>query len=85
MTYQLQFNRVLWLDICRIAATFAVIFLHISGTALYTDIIDYDWLVSSVADSLVRWAVPVFVMISGALFLNPQKEVSIKNIIKKKC
>ena len=32
---------------------------------------------------LVRWAVPVFVMISGALFLNPDKNIPIKKIYTK--
>ena len=76
-------RRILWLDILRIIATFAVIFLHISGTSLYSKELDYDWTISVIFDSMVRWAVPVFVMISGALFLNPNKDVSLSNLLKK--
>ena len=34
-------------------------------------------------DSIVRWAVPVFVMISGSLFLNPDKAIPFKKIYTK--
>lgn len=76
-------TRVLWLDMLRIIATFAVIFLHVSSTALYSNTIDYEWGVSVMFDSLVRWAVPIFVMISGALFLRPEKDLGIRTILQK--
>ncbi len=39
-----------------------------------------NWLVAEVWDGSMRWAVPVFVMISGALFLNPDKKISIRKL-----
>jgi surface polysaccharide O-acyltransferase-like enzyme len=75
--------RILYLDVLRIIATFAVIFLHVSAMELYSEVMNYDWFISVVYDCMVRWAVPVFVMISGALFLNPNKEVSPSNVLKK--
>ena len=77
-------NRVAYLDILRILATFGVIFIHITADGLCYPIMSYNWYVAIVGDSLVRWSVPIFVMISGALFLNPEKEVLYKNILAKK-
>lgn len=76
-------SRVPWLDVLRIVATFAVIMLHVSSLALYSKNMDYGWYVSVVYDSMVRWAVPVFVMISGSLFLKPEKEVGVRQILRK--
>lgn len=45
--------------------------LHISGQNWYTtDVNGFAWQTFNFTDSIVRWCVPVFVMISGSLFLN---------------
>lgn len=76
-------NRTLYFDILRIIATFAVIFLHTSSGSWNMEDFNFDWNVRNVYDSAVRWCVPVFVMISGALFLNPEKHISIKKLYTK--
>lgn len=77
-------NRIMYADILRVFATFAVVVLHVSAQKWYeTPVKNYDWLVFNFYDSLVRWAVPVFVMLSGIFFLNPEKEISIKKIYRK--
>lgn len=56
------------LDYLRIFATFAVIILHTAKRAWYVaDISSPDWCFANFYDCAVRWAVPVFVMISGSL------------------
>lgn len=77
-------QHIVYLDILRVLATFAVVFIHITADGLMQPMLQYNWYVAVVGDSLVRWAVPVFVMISGALFLNPEKEISYKSILTKK-
>lgn len=69
-------KRYFYLDLLRIIATFGVIFIHLSMDTNY-------WYIALVYDGLVRWSVPVFVMISGALFLNPRKELSISTVLNK--
>ena len=54
-----------------------------SGTGIHLPVGEYNWYVAVVGDSLVRWSVPVFVMISGALFLKPEKEITIRAIMTK--
>ena len=77
-------QRVVYLDILRIIATFAVIFLHVSCREYYSAFISYDWYLAVFNGSLVRWAVPIFVMISGALFLNPAKDIPFKDLLTQK-
>ena len=43
----------------------------------------HEWFVMNFYDSMTRWAVPVFVMISGALFLSPSKNIPIRKFYGK--
>jgi len=64
-------NRVVYFDYLRVFATLAVIFLHAAAQNwLMVDVRSTEWTVFNIYDSLVRWGVPCFVMISGALFLS---------------
>ena len=77
-----QQNRILYFDILRVLATLAVITLHISVHNWYeTDISSTQWMAYTMYDSLFRWSVPIFVMISGALFL--QRDVNLKKLFSK--
>ena len=79
---QTQPQRIAYFDVLRILATFAVIVLHLSAQHWAdTDVYSRAWQAFNLYDSAVRWAVPVFVMISGALFLG--RDVSISSILKK--
>lgn len=74
----------LWnLDLLRIIAISAVVVIHTTQNMGKLDVYGFDWAVLNVYDGLVRWAVPVFVMISGVLFLNPAKEQPLKKLYSK--
>lgn len=71
-----QADRIMYLDYLRVFATFGVVILHVSAQNWYVaDINSFEWLVFHFFDSVVRWGVPVFVMISGTLFLNKETSV----------
>lgn len=75
-------QRTEYFDYLRILATFAVMMLHIAAHNFYeTDIRSWQWNTLNIYDGMVRWAVPVFVMISGALFLGGSQ--SLEQILKK--
>lgn len=75
-------NRVLYFDCLRIAATLAVVVLHVCAENWYSmDAATFEWQVYNLGDGLVRWCVPIFVMISGALFLG--RDISIEQIHRK--
>ncbi len=76
-------TRVIQFDVMRVVAALAVVWLHTSAQRFYICYPSVEWDARNIYDSLVRWSVPIFVMISGALFLDPQKRIDIKNLYAK--
>lgn len=74
-------QRVVYLDLLRIIATFAVVFLHVCASELHDLSLSRNWYIEIAGHSLVRWCVPMFVMISGALLLIPTKNVTYRDIL----
>lgn len=75
-----------YLNYLRVLAAFAVLMLHV----ICTPIVFCQDLYSSVElffvrffRNLLNWCVPVFVMITGVLFLNPDKEIPLRKLFKK--
>lgn len=78
-------NRVCYLDMLKVVACFAVIMIHITAENWYTDEISAYWIVNNSYNGLSKWAVPLFIMVSGALFLSrdiPLKKLFTKYILK---
>ena len=70
------------LDYLRIFAAMAVVLIHVSGQKWYAaDVHELPWQVFNLVDSAVRWGVPVFFMISGALFLG--REIPVRKMFSK--
>ncbi len=79
-----QKERILWADVLKIAACMAVVLIHVSAEVWSSSsVASLDWHVSNFYDSLGRWAVPVFVMLSGMFLLNPEKEMDARTIYRK--
>lgn len=78
-------NRIIWIDLIKVFAMFAVIFLHSAAPILYEiNKIDFSyWMTGNIYDSMVRMAVPLFFMVSGVLLLN-QKDVPLPIFFKKR-
>lgn len=77
---------LIWVDNAKIIAIFAVVALHIAA-AVVSDITNLgrpEWWIGNVYDSLTRWCVPVFIMISGALLLDTRKNESIPVFYRKR-
>lgn len=78
---QIKPVRLLYLDQLRLLGTLAVILAHVAGQNLSTvEVGSYPWKVFRMVDFSVLWSVPVFVMISGALFLDNEKPLSLKKL-----
>lgn len=74
-------DRYTRLDAARWLAALAVVLLH-SAAQTVSDAASYGsdaWLAANLYDSAVRWCVPVFVMVSGALLLDPAREQGIRD------
>lgn len=67
-----QSDRDLPLDLLRVVAAFAVVWLHAASrvVAINPNVYDANWWIGNFFDAISRWCVPVFVMISGALLLS---------------
>lgn len=77
-----EITRTVYFDYLRVFATLAVMFLHISANNWRNaDVNGLAWQTFNFVDSIVRWGVPVFVMISGSLFLN--RDIPLKKIYSK--
>ncbi len=74
-------QRVMYLDVLRIAAIFCVVVIHTCTVPWRTTSpSDLDWQILNVIDSAVRFCVPLFVMISGALFLDPARAIRLRRL-----
>ena len=81
---RLRDNRIIYFDYLRILATLAVIMIHVvSACWNKAPLRSTSWLILTGYDGIVRWAVPIFVMISGALFLDNSKKLSMKDLYGK--
>lgn len=83
-----QKKREGFLDRLRVAATCAVVLLHtVTGIMDTTDMSVYplERRVFLAALDLVCWCVPVFLLISGYLFLNPDRKLTFGQMITKYC
>lgn len=75
-------KRKIYCDYLRFFAILAVITLHVAAKNwCSTDVQSFEWGIFNLFDSIVRWGVPVFVIISGSLFLS--REIDIKRIYSK--
>ena len=78
-------ERTLYYDAMRVFACFSVVFLHTASQQLY--FVPYGnrgWLTLMFFDAAARFTVPVFVLISGAFFLDPERSFSLRSLFVNK-
>ena len=79
-------NRIIYFDFLRIVALFAVIWVHSEVQSFgLTEVGSFQWIVIDFFSSTGRFSIPVFVMISGALFLGRDIPIGViyrKNILR---
>ena len=79
-------RKIAYFENLRAAATIAVVFLHITMTqvANYSaeELGVRNYIIFNDCYILVKWAVPCFIMISGALLLNPERNVTYSKIAR---
>lgn len=77
-------SRILWIDELRIFSIFCMMVLHVAASCWNKVSVDtFEWQVFNVYDGLVRFCVPVFIMISGSFFLDNSRELTVKKLFKK--
>ena len=74
-------NRIIYLDCLRIISIFFMIMIHVaSANWKKIPVASLDWKAFTVYDGMARFCVPVFVMISGVLFLDKEKKYTYEKI-----
>ena len=79
-------DRIVYLSRIRVLASMAIVILH---TFTMYGMVEADFLtetedyVTRVVPYLMMWAVPCFVMVSGVLLLDEEREISIKKILSR--
>ena len=74
-----QDKRMVHYDLLRIVAAFSVVMLHCAGQKWYVlPVTGREWQIADAWDALFRFGVPIFVMISGAIFM--EKELDVKRL-----
>ena len=65
-------ERIIQLDLLRLIAIVSVVIMHSTGAVqkFYADGIDSVFIITNIPNSITRFAVPLFVMISGRLMIN---------------
>lgn len=87
-TGKLNRNREIFPDVLRVLATCAVVLMHtVTGVSKTADLTGFERRANAFRTlvDLTAWSVPVFLMISGYLFLNPEKKIGLRDAICKYC
>ncbi|MCC7491592.1 MAG: acyltransferase family protein [Fimbriimonadaceae bacterium] len=80
-------SRLAYAEPLRLWACGAVILIHVcSGpVAEFGRLAPRDWWIAAGLRAAVTWAVPVFVMLSGALLLDPRKDEPLRQFVVRRC
>ncbi len=77
-------QRMVYLDIFRIAAIFSVIVIHVTACDWSTlPVWSWRWQVLNLFNAANRWCIAAFAMMSGRAFLDLTRSVSFADLIKK--
>lgn len=74
-------QRIIYYDLLRVLAIFIVVFRHVCSIEFDKPPLSIDWCIANMYNSLFPRAVPIFLMISGALLLIPNKKVTYRDIL----
>lgn len=78
-------KRIFYFDVLRVIACLAVIMSHSSGAYVANDFNGLNFWLGNIFDSMSRIGVPIFVMISGALFLDEEYNCTPKKLLSHIC
>jgi surface polysaccharide O-acyltransferase-like enzyme len=78
--------RLFYADWLRTLAIFAVVILHNSTDLanLYGKIGVSNWLAAAIYNGIFRFCVPLFVLLSGSLLLNREREITVRELFIKR-
>lgn len=79
-------GRLAYADLLRVFASFAVIVCHLASRQISAVAVGSpSWQIFNLYNGLVRWCVPVFVMLSGMFMLDTKKSLPIPKLLFHNC
>jgi surface polysaccharide O-acyltransferase-like enzyme len=75
---------ILWVEVARILAIVAVIFIHVGSPLVSQANHQGSWWTGNLVESATRWCVPLFVMISGGLVLASPKTLAMTDFYRRR-
>lgn len=77
-------QRHIYPDVLRIVSAICIIAIHVISVGMHDfQVGSSTWTMCVGLNTVLRWAVPEFIMISGMLFLNPKRQVTLKNYFRR--
>lgn len=77
-------TRILSVDLAKAAAICAVLLIHCSANHFARfEVGSSSWLITNLFGSVSRWAVPLFLLCSGAIMNDPNKDLPLKKLFSK--
>jgi surface polysaccharide O-acyltransferase-like enzyme len=74
-------SRILYADVLRIVTIFAVVVFHVTTNRWFSAFNSpSEWHVINIFVAGLRWCVPVFFMLSGMIFLDPNYNITVKKL-----
>lgn len=77
-------SRVVYYDVLNIMACFCVIWMHCNVAAHVFSRGGNVWVTSMIVETIAYWAVPVFIMLTGATLMNYREKYDTKTFFKKR-
>nr|WP_086939319.1 acyltransferase [Thaumasiovibrio occultus] len=83
---KVQRQKVDYIDLMRCVAAIAVVAIHVLGPYRHEIgvISTTDWSVATTVNAASRWAVPLFIMISGALMLSDRRPFELNYYVRRR-
>ena len=72
-------NRIKYIDMLKFVAIFSIVIIHVAGIWTNTELLHLKF---HELKEVVRFGVPLFLMVTGCLAFN--KEIELSNLLKKK-
>lgn len=77
-------NKVSYIELLRIIAAAAVIMIHVDAILIKNYAIgSVNWNICAIIGSEIRWCIPLYLMISGGVFLDREQPISQEAMLKK--
>lgn len=77
-------NKIEWIELLRIFSCFGVVLLHTAATHFTDTSPDtFKWKIFNFYHGITRYSVPIFIMISGLLYLDKARKITFKKLYSK--